>query len=142
MAGALRRACATIGCRNTTTKGSTCPACTRHTDAARRSAAARGYDREWDTLRRRFRWALLKAGIAPVCGARLPGARPAPASECWTAGALIDDTRHRLRFGKGLDTDHIIPHRGDRVLFRDLLNLQLLCHREHSAKTLREQAHG
>jgi len=33
------------------------------------------------------------------------------------------------------DVDHIIPHRGDPVLFWDVGNLQALCTRCHSRKT-------
>jgi 5-methylcytosine-specific restriction protein A len=35
----------------------------------------------------------------------------------------------------GTDLDHIIPHRGDKVLFWDKANLQVLCHSCHSKKT-------
>ena len=35
----------------------------------------------------------------------------------------------------GTDLDHIIPHRGDKVLFWDKTNLQVLCHSCHSKKT-------
>ena len=39
------------------------------------------------------------------------------------------------------DVDHIIPHRGDLDLFNDKNNLQSLCHRCHSIKTMAEQMH-
>ena len=39
------------------------------------------------------------------------------------------------------DVDHIIPHRGDSLLFSSLSNLQALCHSCHSRKTNRER-HG
>ena len=35
--------------------------------------------------------------------------------------------------------DHIVPHRGDRQLFRDKGNLQSLCKRCHDRKTMQEQ---
>lgn len=55
------------------------------------------------------------------------------------AGLLVDDTLHRLRFGgKGLHTDHIIPHRGDTALLNDIYDLQLLCAKEHDQKTVNE----
>lgn len=34
--------------------------------------------------------------------------------------------------------DHIVPHRGDASLFYDMENLQPMCVKCHSAKTLRE----
>lgn len=36
------------------------------------------------------------------------------------------------------DVDHIEPHRGDWARFTDRANLQSLCHRCHSAKTMRD----
>lgn len=36
------------------------------------------------------------------------------------------------------EVDHVVPHRGDRVLFWDPTNLQALCQSCHSAKTARE----
>ena len=41
---------------------------------------------------------------------------------------------------RGPQVDHIIPHRGDPRKFHDLGNLQLLCARCHSRKTLEERA--
>ena len=37
------------------------------------------------------------------------------------------------------DVDHIIPHRGDQLLFSSLSNLQALCHSCHSRKTNKER---
>lgn len=37
------------------------------------------------------------------------------------------------------EVDHVKPHRGDMAIFTDRSNLQSLCHRCHSAKTMREQ---
>lgn len=132
MANALLKACSAPGCPNLSAFG-------RCADHARLSAARRGYGAGWGKLRLRFRRALIAAGVAPVCGARLPTATPAPPSRCLESGQLIDDSLHRLRFGTALHTDHIIPHNGDRVLFTTLTNFQLLCRDEHSAKTRREQ---
>lgn len=36
------------------------------------------------------------------------------------------------------EVDHIVPHRGDRKLFRDKANWQGLCKSCHSRKTARE----
>jgi 5-methylcytosine-specific restriction protein A len=40
---------------------------------------------------------------------------------------------------EALELDHIIPHRGDKVLFWDKANLQVLCKSCHSRKTGRGQ---
>jgi 5-methylcytosine-specific restriction protein A len=42
------------------------------------------------------------------------------------------------RYVKATDVDHIVPHRGDSILFWDQNNWQALCHRHHSIKTRRE----
>lgn len=42
------------------------------------------------------------------------------------------------RLTPATEVDHIRPHRGDRTWFFDPRNLQSLCHRCHSAKTVRE----
>lgn len=39
---------------------------------------------------------------------------------------------------RATDVDHIKPHRGDMARFTARWNLQSLCHRCHSAKTMRE----
>jgi 5-methylcytosine-specific restriction enzyme A len=38
--------------------------------------------------------------------------------------------------------DHIQPHRGDRALMYDPLNLQSLCKQHHDQKTINEVRHG
>lgn len=40
---------------------------------------------------------------------------------------------------KATDVDHIIPHKGNIELFRDMNNLQSLCHSCHSKKTAWER---
>jgi len=141
MGDALLRPCSTVGCAGLSETGP-CPTCRTtnpgHTEG-RGSASARGYGRSWLDLRARFRRALVAADIPPVCGARLPGAPAAPPSACQARGQFVDDTLHKLRFGTGLHTDHIVPHQGDAVLFKDLRNLQLLCREEHREKTAREE---
>ena len=73
---------------------------------------------------------LITAGVAPVCGARLPGAPVTRDSRCQADGLLVGD-----QVGHRLHTDHIAPHRGDQRLMWSVLNLQLLCARDHDAKT-------
>ena len=49
-----------------------------------------------------------------------------------------------LRYGvrkAAEEADHIIPHRGDRVLFYDSDNIQSLCTSCHSRKTMMERSH-
>ena len=46
--------------------------------------------------------------------------------------------RHVMRLA--VVTDHIVPHRGDPVLFRDQNNHQSLCKRCHDRKTRMEDA--
>jgi len=46
--------------------------------------------------------------------------------------------RHGIRV-RAEDVDHITPHKGSKVVFLDKSNLQSLCHRCHSRKTMRER---
>ncbi|WP_350343240.1 HNH endonuclease signature motif containing protein [Proteinivorax tanatarense] len=80
--------------------------CDIHTDD-RPSAAKRGYDSRWRKARARF----LK--VHPLC------------VRCNSEGKLI----------KATVVDHIIPHRGDELLFWDESNWQALCKRCHDRKT-------
>lgn len=132
---ALLRGCATIGCSELVERGH-CPDHARAEESRRGTASSRGYTAYWTKV---FKPAVIRqmlaAGVAPVCGGRLPGARPTTDSRCQAEGRLVD----RSDGGRALELDHIIPHRGDPTLFRDKLNLQLLCRACHSAKTLREQ---
>jgi 5-methylcytosine-specific restriction endonuclease McrA len=136
MPAALLKACPGDGgrCPELVTSGR-CAKHQRAVEQRRGSASARGYDRDWQALAKRFRQRLIAAGIAPVCGARLPGAPVTSHSQCRAQGHLVDDSAHRRRYGVGLHTDHIVPHRGNEALRLDLLNLQLLCKPEHDAKT-------
>lgn len=75
-----------------------------------RSASDRGYGKAWQKARKRY----LEAHHFCV--------------ECMKEGKLI----------KATDVDHIVPHRGDKVLFWDEGNWQALCHSHHSIKTRNE----
>ncbi len=49
-----------------------------------------------------------------------------------------------LRYGVrkiAQEADHIVPHRGDRILFYDSDDLQSLCASCHSRKTVKERSH-
>ncbi|HPJ03272.1 MAG TPA: HNH endonuclease signature motif containing protein [Candidatus Limiplasma sp.] len=74
---------------------------------ARESAAARGYDSQWQKARTRF----LKQN--PLC------------TECLRNNRIVPATV----------VDHIIPHRGDETLFWDESNWQPLCKPCHDRKT-------
>ena len=76
----------------------------------RASASVRGYDSRWNRARKRF----LKAH--PLC------------VKCREQGRLV----------KATVVDHIIPHRGDAVLFWDEENWQPLCKNCHDHKTMTE----
>ena len=74
---------------------------------ARESAAERGYDSKWRSARGRF------LREHPLC------------ADCLRAGKLTAATI----------VDHIIPHRGDQLLFWDKENWQPLCKDCHDQKT-------
>jgi len=89
--------------------------CSLHQRAPDRrpSAAVRGYDSRWRLARDGF----LREN--PLCEGCARNGRS-------TLATVVD---------------HIIPHRGDPVLFWDRNNWQPLCERCHNAKSAREQ-HG
>jgi 5-methylcytosine-specific restriction protein A len=130
MPSAMLRPCAEPGCAELVA-ATRCAQHARAQDGRRGSPQARGYDNAWKRLVQLFKARLVHREIAPVCGARLPGAPVTADSRCAADGRL-NATR--------LHVDHIVPHKGDRQRFRDLLNLQLLCVSCHSAKTAREGA--
>ena len=74
------------------------------------SGGSRGYGTAWNKARKRY------LETHPLC------------VECMKQG----------RYVKATDVDHIMPHRGDNVLFWDQSNWQSLCHRHHSIKTRNE----
>ena len=77
-----------------------------------RSARERGYGYRWQKARKRFLTA------HPLC------------VMCAREG----------RYVKATVVDHIIPHRGDPVLFWDESNWQALCKRHHDLKTGNEDS--
>lgn len=50
----------------------------------------------------------------------------------------MDDGHHKLLTGRTLSVDHIDEHDGDHKKFFDIMNLQLLCDRDHTVKTHRD----
>ena len=72
-----------------------------------RSAASRGYGAAWRKARKQY------LEEHPLC------------VECMKEG----------RYVKATVVDHVVPHRGDKVLFWDRSNWQALCKRCHDRKT-------
>lgn len=105
----------------------------------RRSARARGYDRQWEIFREMVFSRLLRIGLetngpGPCCGARLPEAPVSTDSACAAQGILTT---------RGLHLDHFPPltlaEREDARAVCDPSRVQLLCHSCHNAKTNRER---
>jgi 5-methylcytosine-specific restriction protein A len=83
--------------------------CLKHKPLYQRaSARERGYDNRWQKARKRF----LKAN--PLC------------VKCKEQGKYVEATV----------VDHIVPHRGDKILFWDESNFQSLCKNCHDRKTM------
>ena len=85
----------------------------------RLSAYARGYTKQWDRAAKAFRVRY------PLCGMR-PGGQVPVMSQCFL----------EQRDTPATQTDHVVPHRGDRTLMWDFTtNCQALCDTCHSRKT-------
>ena len=84
----------------------------------RHSAFARGYTKRWDRASKAFRLRY------PLCGMR-PGGRAPVMSLCALEGRETPATQ----------TDHVVPHRGDRATFWDVSQWQALCDACHTRKT-------
>ncbi len=103
-------------------KSGHCPAHTRRIEVERGSAHARGYGKRWDKASRAWRVR------HPLCGDRRPDAVRPDVWSCASRGTVQP----------GSVTDHIIPHRGDQVLFWDPRNWQTLCESCHNRKSQSE----
>lgn len=113
MPWAPKRPCSHPGCGKLTHG----PRCEEHRqqqrkqlDKARGSAASRGYDHRWQRERRLY---LTQHPLCVLCSAE----------GRVTAATVVD---------------HVVPHKGDRVLFWDHNNWQALCKPCHDTKTARE----
>ena len=104
-----RRPCRYPGCVELCEQGQVY--CRQHmnwsADRLRGGAASRGYDRKWREARLEY------LRRHPLC------------MQCWKEGRLTTATV----------VDHIIPHRGDQILFWDQENWQALCKDCHDRKT-------
>ena len=121
MPNGSRQLCAYPGCAAIVGGGKRY--CERHRMS---EATRRTYDRSdtpWHKMYYSKKWQVLrKAHLIkePFC------------RECLKFGLIVEAT----------DVDHIRPHRGNWALFLDDGNLQSLCHRCHSRKTMAEVRAG
>lgn len=110
---AAKGICPHPGCGKATARGR-CPEhaaqLARELEARRESSTRRGYGRRWRAARAAF------LREHPLCRA------------CEEKGLIVAST----------EVDHVVPHKGDRVLFWDRSNWQALCKTCHAAKTARE----
>lgn len=117
--GAVPRACSRYGCPHL----QPCPEHGRHAqqrehNRQRGSSHQMGYGARWRAFTAWYRAALLRLDIAPLCGARLPGAPQTTDSLCAQRGRLT----------LGHVVDHIRPVTGpDDPSFYHPLAMQLLC---------------
>lgn len=103
-----KRACRFPGCPNLCDHGVYCNDHSDYSaDRLRGSAAERGYDGKWRNARARF---LRKHPLCIKC-------------------------REKGKLTPAMVVDHVIPHRGDPVLFWDEKNWQPLCKDCHGVKT-------
>lgn len=106
------RFCLYHGCKVRIVSGSYCDQHgKRREQESRGSSTARGYDWKWRTQ------ALAFLAEFPLCGMR-PGGKLPVMSVCRTEGLVT----------AGKQVDHVVPHRGDQMLFWDREgNWQTLC---------------
>lgn len=107
-----RKPCKHPGCPLLTTS-KYCDVHARRNASTVPTAADKGYDTRWRKAKKKF----LEAN--PLC------------VRCIQAGQLT----------KAVVVDHIIPHRGDMILFWDESNWQSLCIKCHNRKTRVEDQH-
>jgi len=108
------------------TKGGPCP---KHlklrqkaSDANRGTAQQRGYTYKWSLKSQQH------LRQYPLCGMKDECAYEGWRGECYEQGRVTPATC----------TDHIIPHKGDKLLFWDPLNRCSMCDSCHSKKTAME----
>ena len=113
--------CRRAGCPELVRGGGYCEKHRRDVRRVKRSIQGeRGESGEWHSLYYTDRWREMRA----VQLIREPYCR-----DCGLHGVRSIAT----------DVDHIVPHRGNRILFYDESNLQSLCHACHSRKTMAEK---
>jgi 5-methylcytosine-specific restriction protein A len=110
---AAKRPCSQPGCSVLLSSGSFCDK-HRKQEGPRPTANSRGYGARWQKERLAFIYQQFALGNVRCADC-----------EC----LFFSD--------KGIEVDHIVPHRGNQQLFWDRTNWQMLCHECHSRKTLR-----
>ena len=135
---ALGRACALLGCGGMAVARGRCVEHAREREQRRGSASARGYDAvHWRPFRLRFARLLVAAGIAPICGAALPGGPAMAESQCRADGRVTWTPLH---------LDHDPPLRAvERADWRavcDPMRVGWLCASCHDRRTRRQQDRG
>lgn len=110
MPAALLKQCTGPGCSNLT-ETSPCADCSKTRERWRGSRHERGYDAAWTRKSKHF------LRQHPFCGMR-PGGQAPVMSRCHDLGIVTPAKQ----------TDHVVPHKGDRALFENLKeNGQALC---------------
>lgn len=104
----------------------------READRRRGSAHDRGYTASWRRFIGYFRRLLLREGIAPVCGAALPGGPTMSESRCKAEGRLS-----AVRLHLHHDPPLTRAEREDKRAVEDPLRVGFLCQRCHNAATAR-----
>lgn len=114
---AAPKPCKQFGCRALVTAGAYCAAHAKakqqQADSHRESSTRRGYGYKWQKISKAF----LRAHPLCQCPRCLEG---------------------ELQLKQASVVDHIIPHRGDMVLFWDRSNWQAMAKECHDRKTARE----
>lgn len=141
MPSALLKPCAEPGgCPELVEEGR-CATHERKRERFRGSASSRGYTWEWTKFRARFKEQLIAAGIAPVCGAALPGGPSGADSRCMAEGVLEDQRLH-LDHSPPLKREERPAMAGHRRFIDDPLRVRFLCASCHSAVTATQMAEG
>ncbi len=135
------RHCLAPGCPVRVSRGY-CPTHTHRVDRSRRLARTLTYSESWwRKWRLSFVTLLIQAGIAPVCGAHLPGGPVTTHSRCQAEGVLTgasaDGTSLHLNHAPELTE----AEQHDRSIVCDPLRIELLCASCHNALSPAYLAH-
>lgn len=142
MPARLERACSVSGCPGMDVAGGRgrCADHARQYERQRGNAAARGRDYHWTYIfRPRFSRMLIAAGIAPACGAALPGGPSMADSLCKAEGRLV---AARLRLDHDPPLTAAERESKDRRVIEDPMRCGWLCESCHNRRTQRQQQAG